>query len=162
MMKSIISTVGVSIAWAVLAAVIGTACWILLLTIIHPLTLGESLNEIINFSGNRAIGALYFGGFIAFLSSVPYSLIFVIYLTFKDKLWLSNKTKLEITISTLVLSLPLVITVFISTVMPTGSLGPFWSRGFELSSWVLIAAWIGILISKLLINPLLNHQKIAV
>ncbi|MEL7834280.1 hypothetical protein [Fodinibius sp. Rm-B-1B1-1] len=162
MMKSIISTVGVSIAWSVLAAVIGTACWILLLTIIHPLTLGESLTEIINHSKSTAIGALYFGGFIAFLFSIPYSLIFIIYLTFKGKFWLSDKTKVENAISTFVLSLPLVITVFISTVMPTGSLGPFWRRGFELSSWVLIAAWVGILISRLLINPLINHRKVAV
>ena len=103
----------------------------------------------------------YFGGFIAVLCIAPYSFFFFIYIKLKEKFNLSGQTKLQNGITSFVLSLPLVITVFISTVIPTGNLGPFWSRAFELATWILLAAWCAILISKLLINSTITQQKLA-
>jgi len=159
-MKSNKSIVGISISWAFIAALIGAICWILILTFIHPLVLGESLEEIIRFSESRIVGAFYFGGFIAVLCIVPYSFFFFIYIKLKEKFNLSGQTKLQNGITSFILSLPLVITVFISTVIPTGSLGPFWSRAFELATWVLIATWCAILISKLLVNSKITQHNL--
>ncbi|MBD3615599.1 MAG: hypothetical protein HUJ22_03425 [Gracilimonas sp.] len=159
--KSIISTIGISISWAILAAILGAICWVFILTVIHPLILGESFDELISYSEFRVVGALYFGGFISAVSVIPYSIIFGLFLKLNSRFDLSNKMDKQNIIASFILSLPLVLTVFISTVIPTGSLPPSWNQGFELAALVLIAAWSAILISKLIIYSLTTQQRVA-
>ena len=144
-----------------LTAVIGTVCWVFLVTLIYPLLTGESLSEIFAWSYARAINALYFGGIVALIFTLPYAIIYFIYSKIKKRFLEIENTNLHKLIISFALSLPLVLTVFISTVLPTGSLGPFWKEGFEMAMLVLIATCPAIYFAKFLVNSIKSKPGVA-
>jgi hypothetical protein len=136
-------------------------CWVFLLTLIYPLLTGESLTEIFAWSYARAINALYFGGFVALIFTLPDAIIYFMYSKIKKRFVEIENTNLHKLIISFVLSLPLVLTVFILTVLPPGSLGPFWKEGFDMAMMVLIATYPAIYFAKFLVNSIKSNPGVT-
>src|SRR5258708_26834994 len=70
-----------ALAWAVLAAVLGTIILAALIATVAPLVAGEGVRQIIGWWSTRAVAAFYFGGFVSGLPLVPQTLLFTSWFT---------------------------------------------------------------------------------
>ena len=141
-----------ALAWAVLAAVLGTTIWAALIATVAPLVAGEGVRQIIGWWSTRAVAAFYFGGFVAALAIVPQTLLFTAWFTATTRLPQLRRRVGGLAISSLVLALPLVIVVFACFAAPSAGLGPFWSEALRALPWVWASAWGGILCARRLLE----------
>ena len=149
-----LNTLGRGALWALLAAVAATVLWALFTATLAPLVSGESLHTLATSWTTRAKLGIYFGGAIALLAVIPYSLLLALWLAVRRRRPGLEQTPLRVTITSSVLSLPLTFVVFGSYAAPTYTLGPFWKEAFATLPWVLLSAWGGILIPRAMVPAL--------
>jgi len=140
------------LAWALVAAVLGTVLWSALIATVAPLLAGQGVRQIIGWWSTRAIAAFHFGGFVAVLAIIPHALLFAGWLTIINRRPALQRSVGRRAVSSLLLSLPLVLVVFASFAAPSYGLGPFWSEAFGALPWVLLSTWGGIFLARLLIE----------
>lgn len=139
-------------AWAVLAAVLGTALWILFVATAAPLVEGKPFRDIAGFWMARAIAAFYFGGTVAALAIIPHALLFTAWFTVIGRYPTWRRRVGNRSIGSLVLSVPFVVAVFGSYAAPSHGLGPFWLEAFVAIPWILLSTWGGIFLARVVIE----------
>ncbi|MEL7834261.1 hypothetical protein [Fodinibius sp. Rm-B-1B1-1] len=143
-----------SFIWAISAAILGTMVWATVISIFEPLLRGETIDQILSLIVYSLISGVYFGGFIALITVIPYSLLFYGFLKLASKKPSIDFYKKQVVLTSFLLALPFTLVVFFSYVLPTGNLGFSWSDGFSALPWVLISAWAGILLPRFIISSL--------
>jgi len=147
--------------WALLAAICGTVVWILLVATVAPLVAGDGIGKMAGWWSTRAIAGFYFGGFIAALAIVPHALLFSAWLLVMRRYPILQRRIGGPSLSSLLLSLPLVLVVFGSFAAPSFGLGPFWSEAFNALPWVLLSTWGGIFFGQVLVRSR-DHRQLPV
>jgi hypothetical protein len=136
-----------TLIWAVLGTAIATVTWAAI-TGVLVLTEGRSLGWVP--PAFRA--GIFYGGFVALLSLVPYWVLFLFYARL-----LARRPTIEATVPRFLrtafwLALPVALVVFISFLEPWSPFGAFWGQALGAGPVALISAWIGIATPRLLIR----------
>ncbi len=160
-MTKYLLTLSRGVLWALFAAVVATALWALFTATLAPLVSGEAPHALARFWTTRVKLAVYFGGFIALLAVLPYALLLAIWLKVRSRVPSLEQTPLRVALTSFILTLPVTLVVFGSYAAPTHGLGPFWGSAFAALPWVLLSAWGGILLPRLLV-PALRFKEHAV
>jgi hypothetical protein len=138
--------------WAVLAAIVGTASWIVLGSTLEPLVRTKSLNDVLTFWLPRVIAGFYFGGFVALVAIVPHFILFAAWLVVTRRFPRLEESVGRKAFSSLLLAVPFVATVVACYAAPTGDSGPLGFTAFAVLPLVLLSTWTGILLARLALD----------
>src|SRR5258705_257544 len=100
-----------AVMWAGLAALVGTLVWAANLATIAPVLEGDNLEMLATLFVPRLWTASMFGGFVALLAALPYLFIFMGWQSLVRRKPQLERTRIRLTLSCLLLSLPLVAVV---------------------------------------------------
>src|SRR6266853_2054875 len=140
--------------WTLLAALTGIVLYSLGFATFGQALLGSDANPF-GWSWFTLLHAsAVIAAFVALLTLLPCYLLFLVWLVITARSSKLESTPLHLAATSLLLALPLVLTVFASYAAPTGSLGPFWSEAFGSVPVVLLSVWGAVLLPRILVPPL--------
>ncbi len=139
----------ITLIWAVLGSVIATGTWAII-TALLELRRGVSLGWL----PPAFVAGLFFGGFVALLSLVPYWALLLAYATVFARRPEIEKSRRRFLTVALGLALPVAIVVFLEFLDPGSPFGAFWGPALLAGPAALVSTWIGIASPRLLIPSL--------